>query len=82
MNIQNQSEEIISVGSTPKQIEEMKTMFDVGDNIMPMSQKEHQENLFSKCISCSDRVTKTDNTLCLSCWSDAEGENPDEVENE
>lgn len=28
-----------------------------------------------KCIGCGGRATRTNNTLCQSCWNDAEGEN-------
>lgn len=26
----------------------------------------------NKCIGCGGRATKTNNTLCQSCWNDAE----------
>ena len=33
----------------------------------------YEDDPINKCIGCDGRATKTNNTLCQSCWNDAEG---------
>lgn len=30
---------------------------------------------YGKCVGCGREATRTNNTLCVQCWHDAEGEN-------